>query len=191
VVCHRPPLHLQQYVTQLRSNTNTCTGPASAPQCRNILPCTVMPDCKEPMLHSKASGSMVQRKSIVLHIVFSQALSGSVTMMIILFHWHSFPVPLSLCPDSGASLPKACSTSNCHSLGVARREHGCCIICKQSSIFDLLVAAGWIVSKHISQRVRHCVTGVMLKVRVVCLTSPLRLPQYVTQVRSNTNTCTG
>ena len=133
----------------------------------------------------------MQRMSIVLHIVFSQALSGSVTMMIILFHWHSFLVPLSLCPDSGASLPKACSTSNCHSPGVARREHGCSIICKQSSMVDLLVAGGWLVSEHISQRVRHCVTGVMLKVRVVCLTCPLQLQQYVIQVCSNTNTCTG
>jgi len=69
--------------------------------------------------------------------------------------------------------------------------HSRSIFCKQSSMFDILVAEAWLASEHNSQNVQHCVTGVVLEEKTVCHTSPMQLPRHVAQLRSNTNTCTG
>ena len=59
--------------------------------------------------------------------------SGSVTScdsMLVLSCCHSFPVPFCLFPDSGASLPKSCSTSHCHLPRVTWRGQSRSVICR-------------------------------------------------------------
>ena len=110
--------------------------------------------------------------------------------MIVLFCCHYVSVPFYLSPDLSMSLPGACSTANLHFPQVTTRGHSRSIFCKQSSMFDILVAEAWLASEHNSQNVQHCVTGVVLKEKMVCHTSPMQLQQHVAQLPSNTNTCT-
>ena len=111
--------------------------------------------------------------------------------MIVLFCCHYVSVPLHLSPDLSMSLPGACSTANLHFPQVTTRGHSRSIFCKQSSMFDILVAEAWLASEHNSQNVQRSVTGVLLKERMVCHTSPMQLQRHVAHLRSNTNTCTG
>ena len=120
-----------------------------------------------------------------MHFVLSRCLNDS-----------SILLPLRFCAILFVSRSKHVSSRSLfHSQlafpQVTTRGHSRSIFCKQSSMFDILVAEAWLASEHNSQNVQRCVTGVLLKEKMVCHTSPMQLQRHVAQLRSNTNTCTG
>lgn len=80
------------------------------------------------LLHISGAANVACLACCVLSRMF-----GSVTScdsMLVLSCCHSFPVPFCLFPDSGASLPKSCSTSHCHLPRVTWRGHSRSVICR-------------------------------------------------------------